>query len=254
MTGYDVALLSACARYGEAHPNPQTGPHNYCRFPFQRFRPDHFTSLSILDYQANQRYLDIGVQNANSDLLGYQFRLDGLEIDRVENLHNPEEFPITPYTDGRATVMGLSLQDSIIRRSSEWRPLVRVYYRGTPDPEVCFGEIVDLVNAEYERINGFFGNPCVLTEPSVTGAPPAKIEVRATTTPQYDRTEQSYDHTAGERPDQPLFDRCTSLARRIVLVPTPARSANGEWKIDRSLAAICLTGAIAGMWKGVGEN
>ncbi|MEO1409132.1 MAG: lysyl oxidase family protein [Bacteroidota bacterium] len=199
VTVYDVALLSACARYGEAHPNPQTGPHNYCRFPFQRFRPDHFTSLSILDYQANQRYLDIGVQNANSDLLGYQFRLDGLEIDRVENLHNPEEFPITPYTDGRATVMGLSLQDSIIRRSSEWRPLVRVYYRGTPDPEVCFGEIVDLVNAEYERINGFFGNPCVLTEPSVTGAPPAKIEVRAQPNPLSDRTELRFDNPAGAR-------------------------------------------------------
>ncbi len=228
ITVYDAALLSSCALFGEAHPNAQTGPRNYCRFPRDVHNINQFASLTILDYNFDQKYFEIGLKTTQSNLLAYQFSLNGIDISTVENLIDPNRYPIQPYTDGDSIIVGLSLQDSTILRSEEWQPLVRVYYEGEPDTEVCFGEITDLVNANYERITGHFENPCVLIIPTALEEQLPEIAVQVYPNPLHNWTELSFANPQGDH--YSLEIRSTDGR----LLPNAYHSSDESIRIDAS--------------------
>lgn len=150
VTVYDAALLTSCLNFGTAHPHPGAGLHDHCSFPDGVFNGRDTVSLSIINANFDSSYIDIGIHNPWSRVNGYQFKMSGLNIMRVENLVDPAIYPMDPTGAGQQ-VLGLSYQDSLIRKNSEFAPLCRIYYTGTPDNFICIGEIIDIVNENHEQ-------------------------------------------------------------------------------------------------------
>ena len=86
--------------------------------------------------------------------------MSGLTLHSATNLIPVAEYPITPNVNSTGTVIGLSLTDSSIARSADWRPLVKLNYTPTETDPVCIDQILDIVNQDYENTLHAIENSC----------------------------------------------------------------------------------------------
>jgi len=108
--------------------------------------------LSILNVDFSEKFVDIGILNPNTAIISYEFDMSGIKIWNVENLINPAEYPVQPsFLLGGKKVIGISYQDSIVRKFIEPTPLCRIYYYEMTDSIICIDKIVDIVSNNIER-------------------------------------------------------------------------------------------------------
>ena len=163
LTVYDAALMASCINYGINHVHPDTGPHDHCVFPAGLTNPMDTVTLTILDANFEENYLDIGMLTPNARINAYQFQMSGLNIMSVESLVDPATYPMAPQasiTD--AMVVGISYQDSMIQKSSEFQPLCRLYFMEDTTEWLCIESIIDIVNQNYEKVVTQIEDGCVM--------------------------------------------------------------------------------------------
>lgn len=155
----DLALLTDCIVFGNAHTHQATGPHNHCKFGLDITAINENIELKILDVNSSNQ-VDIGIRNPDSRVVAYQFAMAGIDITNVENL-----VPTTEYT-GQALMEPISKQvmayvsdSTFIERSMEFQPLVRISYVPASD-SICISEITAIVNENIHRVPSEVVNGC----------------------------------------------------------------------------------------------
>lgn len=163
ITVFDAALLQDCY-YGDFDPHIHGGDivHDHCNFPYGYTNIADSVFYTILDYNLEDKYFDIGIKNPYGDVLAYEFTISGLQITTTQNLMDNSTFPIFPANAlGGNKVIGISYMDSVIERSLVFQPLVRVYYFELLDSVICVNEIIETVNGSYEAMVNVVENGCV---------------------------------------------------------------------------------------------
>ena len=157
ITVSDIGLVINCANNSESiFRDNQSEP---CDFGLEITNPNDTVSFGIYDWNMEEGYFDISILNPNNEVLGYQFKLGNevMSISNVENLIS--DYPITPafsYYDN--TILGVSLEDSLIQKNYDPIPLCRIYYELPLGFNIdggnfiCIDEIIDVVNQDYENV------------------------------------------------------------------------------------------------------
>ncbi len=159
ITVSDIGLLVNCINNSESiMRDNQSEP---CQYGLEVTNPNDTVSFDIYDWNIEEGYVDISILNPNNEVLGYQFKLgnEGVLITNVENLISDDDFPITPaFSSYDNTVLGISLQDSLIQKNYDPVPLCRIYYalplglNVDGDNFICIEEIIDVINQDYENV------------------------------------------------------------------------------------------------------
>lgn len=161
ITVFDAALVSSCVNFGINHPHVGNVPHNHCIFPGGLFNPADTVTLQIMNVDFSEKYIDIGITNPSTRVTAYEFDLHGALIWDVENLADPNEYPIQPeFLLGGVKVIGISYQDSMIRKYYEPTPIVRVHYYEMTDSVICIDKIVDIVSAALTQTTTVIAGDC----------------------------------------------------------------------------------------------
>ena len=159
ITVSDVGLLVNCINnFSVITRDNQSEP---CQYGLEVTNPNDTVSFDIYDWNFEEGYVDISIQNPNNEVLGYQFKLgnEGVIITDVENLISENDYPITPsFSVYDNMILGVSLQDSLIQKNYDPVPLCRVYYSlplGVSmdgNNFICIEEIIDVINQDYENV------------------------------------------------------------------------------------------------------
>jgi hypothetical protein len=169
ITVFDAALVSSCVNYGQLHPHTGNVPHDHCNFPGGALNPADTVTLQIMNVDFSEKYIDIGMTNPSTRVTAYEFDLSGVHIWDVENLADPNEYPIQPeFLLGGVKVIGISYQDSMLRKFYEPTPIVRVHYYELTDSVICIDKIVDVVSAFVTRTITVIGGDCWEFDPTGT--------------------------------------------------------------------------------------
>ncbi len=169
ITVFDASLLASCINFGTNHPHLGSGAHDHCNFPSGVLNTTDTVSLSIMDVDFEEGYIDIGIYNRTTRVNAYDFRMSGIQIMQVENLAPDSIYPINPMGSlGR--VIGISYQDSTLEKTSEVQPLCRIHFSEITDNFICISEILDIVNKDQERVVALIENGCVEYTPSRTAS------------------------------------------------------------------------------------
>ncbi|MBI1289313.1 MAG: T9SS type A sorting domain-containing protein [Flavobacteriales bacterium] len=165
---YDASLLVDCSLTIDGQ---NTGSnHNHCHFPYGTLNIYDTVEFSIGNVDYNQQYIDIYIKNPNNFVVAYQFEMSGLTIESVENLVDPNAYPIAPqWSLGGREVIGISYQDSLVPKYQNATPLCRIHYFSLTDTLVCISHIKSVVNQYYEetltQVDPF--NTCLLVHTGV---------------------------------------------------------------------------------------
>lgn len=163
---YDAALLSDCALTVDLHPTGSN--HNHCNFPYGLTNIFETVELSIGAIDLAAQTIDIYIRNPESEVVAYEFTMEGVQISSVSNLISPAQYPIAPTSVvGGNRVIGISYQDSLIARNNVAVPLCRISYLSLTDEEVCIANIQSIVNGLYEETLTSITGECVPTYLSV---------------------------------------------------------------------------------------
>lgn len=157
---YDAALLSDCALTVDLHPTGSN--HNHCNFPYGLSNPFETVELSVGAIDLAAQTIDIYIRNPDSEVVAYEFTLDGVQIASVNNLVPASQYPIAPASVlGGNRVLGISYQDSVIARGNVAVPLCRINYTALTATEVCIAHIQSIVNSFYEETLTAIAGECV---------------------------------------------------------------------------------------------
>lgn len=153
ITVWDAALMANCAKNGNSI-------NNLCDFPRGVVNPNHTATLSIGAFNASQNYFEVNMTNPTSRVLGYEFTISGATILNVVNTA-PADYPETPeYVVGGNKVICLSYKDSTISKSAAPQSVCRIHYTN-PTGRICIGNVVEIVNKQYEAINRAMDTTCL---------------------------------------------------------------------------------------------
>lgn len=162
LTVYDAALLSDCVNFTEGHLHSNNEIHSHCDFPYGILNTNEEVNLVINVLNPDQRYVDISIRNPDTDIVGFQFTLAGIQIEQLESLIDPEKYPAMLQANiATGEIIGLSLQDSTIEKSRELQPLIRVHFTDYTDDFVCIESISDIVNRSYQQVNTTILGTCL---------------------------------------------------------------------------------------------
>lgn len=159
---YDACLFASCLNYGAGHVHVDNGPHNHCDFPINIIALNDEASLEIIN-SVPFEYLDVGMTNLDSRVVGYQFSMSGIKINNVENLVDTALYDHMVMMDPLTNmVMSFSRNNDFIERSMTAQPLVRIYYSEIIGNEICIENIVGIINDNLERVPNTIEGACLL--------------------------------------------------------------------------------------------
>jgi hypothetical protein len=131
------------------------------------YNPGDTTTLSILNVDFTEKFVDIGIKNPDVKVIAYEFDMHGLEIWNVENLVDPAIYSIQPeFVIGGNKVIGISYQDSSIIKYYEPTPLCRIHYYALTDTVICIEKIVSVVSGIIEQSATEIGGECFVYDPT----------------------------------------------------------------------------------------
>ncbi len=159
---YDAALLNNCVNYMEGHTNIGGVVHEHCGFPSGVLNPSDTVTLSIIDHDPDENYIDIGMVNVTSKVVGYEFSISGVMMTQVESLTDAATEPFTVQGNFNGAIIGLSYPDSSLQKTLLPQPICRIYYSTVTDTEICISEIRDIINSHYEQTIPLIGGECLL--------------------------------------------------------------------------------------------
>jgi hypothetical protein len=127
---YDAALLSSCLNYGKRHIHVGSSSfHDHCRFPQNIVNQKDTVYFKIQNYNPIGKYFDVAMHNPSTNVNGYQLEFSGVDISKVQSLVDTTKYPVKPSYGLTSRIVGsLSLQDSVIRKSPSFKPLLRVFF------------------------------------------------------------------------------------------------------------------------------
>jgi hypothetical protein len=167
ITVFDASLISSCVNYGINHPHTGNLPHNHCNFPGGLYNSGDTVTLSILNVDFSEKFVDIGILNPDVKVIGYEFDMHGINIWNVESLINSDEYPAQPeFLLGGQKVISLSYQDSALVKYYEPTPLCRIHYYELTDSIICIEKIVDVVSGAIEQTATAIGGECFVFDPT----------------------------------------------------------------------------------------
>lgn len=167
ITVYDAALLNDCVKFGDRHNHIDGAAHDHCNFPAGISNNQQIASLQILDFDLNAGYIDIGINNPNSQVIAYQFEMSGIHIASVTNLVESDNFTPTLRTDRNSgLIVGIAMDGSSIDKSTSTQPLLRIEVASYIDEQICLAEVINIVNHQYELIAHTKDNRCIVRETS----------------------------------------------------------------------------------------
>ncbi|RME96247.1 MAG: T9SS C-terminal target domain-containing protein [Bacteroidetes bacterium] len=159
---YDAALLADCQNYGRSHVHEGVTVHDHCNLPGGIFNHTDTTTFTLLEVNTDRQFIDIGIRNPSSRIVGYQLQLTGVDISGVTSLVPIERYPVAPQLSLLDnTIIGMSFQDSTIERSQTYQPLCRIFYTRFTDAQVCLTQVEEAVNALYEQTVTVVEDGCV---------------------------------------------------------------------------------------------
>lgn len=206
ITVTDVALVANCHYFNVAYQHPDSiGTHDHCDFPKPDVvNPFDSVTFTIANVDMEENFLDIHVKNPNRRMVGYELIMSGLMITTVEALTDPSVYPVIPQSVlGGTRIIATSYVDSSVARSTEYQPLVRVYFMNAENT-MCIAEVVDVVNENYQNSTAIIENGCVLS----TGltAPVAAGGVRVFPNPFTEETVMTFHLPKGESTTVDILD------------------------------------------------
>ncbi|NNE29166.1 MAG: T9SS type A sorting domain-containing protein [Saprospiraceae bacterium] len=158
----DVSLLASCLTYGNTHVHQATGPHDHCRFGLDISTDEEWASLAILDHVPGE-YVDIGLKNPSSQVVAYQFSMSGFSMASAESLLDPVAFSAQPMIEPISKqVMGFSTDTTVIERSPDFIPLLRIHILEESSDSICIVNIKAIINSNIHRVNPEIENGCSL--------------------------------------------------------------------------------------------
>lgn len=164
---YDAALLASCLNYGTDHEHEGEGFHDHCKFPSGVFNSLDTVSLSILEANFEENWIDIGIKNPSAFVNAYQFQITGLMVSEVENLVDETNYPITPYNNiDESMIIGISYEDMMIEKSETYHPLCRIHFAQITNDSICLTQIVDIVNQNHETVETKIDSSCIFFMPN----------------------------------------------------------------------------------------
>ncbi len=159
---YDAALINDCVNYADGHIHTGGVAHEHCDFPTGVLNPNDTVTLSIIGHNSDENYIDVGMVNVTSKVVGYEFSISGVMMTQVESLTDATTEPFTVQGNFSGEIIGLSYPDSSLQKTLEPQPLCRIYYSTITDTEICISEIRDIVNSDYEQTVPVIGGECLL--------------------------------------------------------------------------------------------
>lgn len=160
---YDAALVNSCYLFGSAHNHTGGGIHDHCNFPSGVKNIFDTTYLSIIGYDLTAGYIDIGIKNPTTKVVGYEFDMAGIGISSVDNLQPVSQYPVDPdFGLGGRKVIGLSYVDSLIDKSLIYTPLCRIHVFNITGSTICIDSIIDIVNQDYHTTTTVIEGPCIV--------------------------------------------------------------------------------------------
>ena len=210
----DAALLSTCILYGGSHTHTGGGFHDHCDFPEGALNINHTVSLKIDSVDFTDRWVDISMLNPDNHVAAYQFQMSGIDIDSVVSLAPFTEFPVTPEWN-TSEVIGISFEDSLIRKRTAFSPLVRIYFSQTTGSQICIDRIVDVVNSSYEDVVTQISGACV---PVFTATDPLEmdgLQVQVYPNPFVTSTTISFQNPSGQSFDLEIVDLNGKVVRSL---------------------------------------
>lgn len=159
---YDAALINDCVNYTDGHIHTGGVAHEHCDFPNGVLNPNDTVTLTIIDHNSDENYIDIGMVNSTSKVVGYEFTISGIMMSQVVSLTDATTEPFTVQGNFSGAIIGLSYPDSSLQKTLTPEPLCRIYYAAVTDTEICISEIRDIVNSDYEQTVSVIGGECLL--------------------------------------------------------------------------------------------
>ncbi|TNE62854.1 MAG: T9SS type A sorting domain-containing protein [Bacteroidetes bacterium] len=157
---YDAALLQECVLHTDDV--QYWGTRYACRFPGGIDNPDDIVYLLPGSLDTVNKTFDVRIVNPFNKLYGFEFEVKGLTISGVENLDTT--FAGTWEFNSQNKIQALSTEETGLKRNILPGDLIRIHYSKLTAPEVCLGEIYNIVNEKYHRANALVADPaCVLT-------------------------------------------------------------------------------------------
>jgi hypothetical protein len=223
LTVYDAVLLNNCIKYAFGHPHTGGGIHNHCNFPagFTVATPQNKGYLSIGKYDLQQKYLDIYLRNPYDKLSAYQFQLDGINVTSVESLVDATLYPANVVASlANNTIVGMSLQDSTIKRTTTAKPLCRVHFSSITKNQICIQSITNLVNSDKALIGSKIEGTCITATGTKDVLLYPTLNVTIFPNPFTNSTTVSFDNALEENFELQLFDLSGKLMRTYPNITT----------------------------------
>jgi hypothetical protein len=159
---FDAVLANWCLKTGSL-----PGQHNHCEFPRDIFNPSDTAGLFIANWDFNQQWVDIKINNFYTDVKGYQFTMQGIQIQNVVSMINPAEFPADiRFKASSNEIFAMSPLDSFIHRTSIPRVVCRIYYSNITDTVICISSIREIVNRNAETMVTNIDGNCITNIPT----------------------------------------------------------------------------------------
>ena len=159
---YDAALINDCINYMEGHIHDGGVAHEHCDFPSGVLNPNDTVTLRIIDHNPDENYLDIGMVNTTSKVVGYEFSINGVMMSQVESLTDATTEPFTVQANFSGEIIGLSYPDSSLQKTLTPQPICRIFYSSVTGTEICISEVRDIINSDYEQTIPVIGGECIL--------------------------------------------------------------------------------------------
>ena len=159
---FDAALINDCVNFADGHIHNDGEAHEHCEFPNGVLNPNDTITLSIIDHNPAESYLDIGMVNLTTKVVGYEFSMSGIMMTSVESLTDPTTEPFTVQGNFSGDIIGLSYPDSSLQKTIAPQPICRIYYQSITGTEICISEIRDIINGDYEQTIPEIGGECIL--------------------------------------------------------------------------------------------
>jgi len=153
---YDAVLENYCYRSTEV-----TIPNNdyWCTFPYALFNPTDSITLTLSELNLEEKYAQIDIQVISSGLVGFQFSMDGLNIDSLELLQNNDAFIVM---ESEGEIIGVSQTGEMIAKNSDFSPFFKIYF--TPDStklnNICLNEFKTAINDLRQEVLVGITNSC----------------------------------------------------------------------------------------------
>lgn len=208
----DAALLQECALHADSI------QYWIQRFPCQ-FPSGIYNSLDMVTLQAGvldtvDKTFDIEIINPANGVMGYEFSVDGLVIDSVENTIG--EFHATPqFNPATGKILALAPDESYLPKHVSPATFIRIKYATINQSEVCISGITAVVNHKYHKSNAVIGNPaCVPTNMVGIKEPKGPFAVFIQPNPMQERSTLYFENPSGEPMQLQLTDMLGRTVRK----------------------------------------